>query len=108
MFCRRTASHRGRPLLLHIPHPVRVHPFFWLVMAILGLPRGDDLRQALVHLVTWILAAFLVFCSTNGSRPGHAGVRLCPVDRATTAWRYTSYNPTGSYRSAGYSTLVRS
>jgi len=86
--------------------PVRVHPFFWLVMAILGLPRGDDLRLAIVHLLTWLLAAFLVILIHE---LGHALVMraygFAPSIVLYGLGGYTSYNPTGSYRSAGYSTL---
>lgn len=41
--------------------PVRIHPMFWLVSAILGLGGGlgTDMRRAVVHLATWIAAVFV-------------------------------------------------
>ncbi len=41
--------------------PVRIHPLFWLVSAILGLSGGlaEDMRKAVVQLATWMAAVFL-------------------------------------------------
>lgn len=40
--------------------PVRVHPFFWLIIALLGM-RGDvgNMQVWIMQLITWIAAAFL-------------------------------------------------
>lgn len=40
--------------------PVRIHPFFWLVSAILGLGGlGEDMRMAIVRLLIWMAAVFV-------------------------------------------------
>lgn len=53
-------------------YPVRVHPFFWLIIALLGMSRTiDNMALWLVNLAIWVGAAFL---SILIHELGHASV----------------------------------
>lgn len=39
--------------------PVRVHPFFWLVSAFLGLRSFEDMRLGILEMSIWISAVFV-------------------------------------------------
>lgn len=39
--------------------PVRVHPLFWVLSLLLGLPRANDLDAKMTDLVVWVVAVFI-------------------------------------------------
>jgi len=81
--------------------PVRVHPFFWLVIALLGIGtiEARELAPALAELVIWVIAAFL---SVLIHELGHAFVlRWYGFEPAITLYGfggYASYDPHRSPR----------
>jgi membrane-associated protease RseP (regulator of RpoE activity) len=88
--------------------PVRIHPFFWVVGAILGFPRERNIpmQDALISICIWVLALLIAILVHE---LGHAiAMRFYGFAPRIILYGFggiTTYGPAESYHSRGSDTL---
>lgn len=81
--------------------PVRIHPMFWVIAIFLGIQSRD-----LISLLAWVAAVFIgILIHELGHALAMRAYGFYPWITLHGFGGLTSYNPGGSYRSAGHGGL---